>query len=43
MKIKIFGKMMWHGILGILHEVMLSLVFIFLGFLVCFFWWGLIR
>jgi len=43
MKVGIFFRNIWNGILGIAAEVLLVLFFIAAGFVVCFLWWSYIR
>lgn len=38
-----FLKSMFNGALGIFVEILAAVLFISAGFLVCAFWWGLIR
>ena len=38
-----FSKNIWHGVLGILAELMLIAAIILSGFIVCVFWWGLFK
>jgi hypothetical protein len=42
-RLSIFAKNIWHGVLGILAELVLVVVIIASGFLVCIFWWGLFK
>lgn len=42
-RISLFAKNVWHGVLGILAELMLVAAIIASGFLVCVFWWGLFK
>ena len=41
-KIGRFFKSISNGILGISAEVLLAVFFIFTGFMVCLFWWGVL-
>ncbi len=38
-----FSRNVWHGVLGILAELLLVAVIILSGFIVCVFWWGLFK
>ena len=40
-RLSIFAKNVWHGVLGILAELLLVAFIIFAGFMVCGLWWGL--
>jgi hypothetical protein len=40
-RLSIFFRDIWHGILGILTELALVAFIIFAGFIVSVFWWGL--
>lgn len=42
-RLRIFFKNVWHAVLGILSEILLVAFFVFVGFVVCVFWWGLFR
>ncbi len=42
-KVRIFIRNIWNGILGIASEILVTLLFIVAGFVVCFFWWGFFK
>ena len=39
-KMGLFFKSIWHGMLGIAAEILTVLIFIAAGFLVCLLWWS---
>lgn len=39
-EMRAFLNTLWHGVLGIYIEVILTIVIIATGFVVCAFWWG---
>ncbi len=39
----VFFKSIWNGILGISTEILTALFFVIIGFMVCLLWWGLLR
>ena len=43
MKIGIFFKSIWNGILGISTEILAAMFFVMAGFAVCLLWWGLFK
>lgn len=42
-RLSIFFRNIWNGILGIVAELLLVAVIILSGFLVCTLWWALFR
>ncbi len=42
-KVDIFFKSIWNGILGIVSEVSLAFFFIAAGFVICLLWWSFFR
>lgn len=42
-RIRLFFRSIWNGVLGIFTEIMLTLAFIAVGFLVCLIWWRMFR
>lgn len=43
LKIKLFFKNIWNGMLGIAAELFLVYLLIFIGFLVCLAWWVIFK
>lgn len=42
-KVSMFFKSIWNGILGIVSEISLALFFIAAGIMVCLLWWSFFR
>ncbi len=42
-KLGIFFKSIWNGILGISTEILMTIFFVAAGFTVCFLWWSFFR
>jgi hypothetical protein len=42
-KVSLFFKSVWHGVLGIMTELLLVAFIIMAGFVVCILWWGLFK
>lgn len=40
LRLSLFFRSVWHGLLGIVTELLFVAVIIFAGFVVCLFWWG---
>lgn len=43
LKMRVFFKTVWNGILGISAEILLISILISVGFLVCLVWWSISR
>ena len=38
-----FVRTFWSGVLGILFEIFLVVLFVGAGYVICFFWWKVIK
>ena len=43
LRLRLFFKALFNGILGIWVEVLMTAFFIFAAFIVCVLWWGIFR